>query len=49
MIRRLIALLRKKPRAIQLRPDPEYRERKLAQYTPERRERYFENIRKAGL
>jgi hypothetical protein len=38
---------RRKP--IPLRPDPEYRERKLAQMTPERRARYFDNARKAGL
>ena len=27
-----------------LRPDPEYRERRLAQFTPERRERYWRNV-----
>ena len=42
-----LAFWRAKP--IPLRPDPEYRERKLAQMTPARRERYFDNIRKAGL
>jgi hypothetical protein len=31
------------------RPDPEYRERMLAQFSPERRKRYLENVRKAGL
>jgi hypothetical protein len=31
------------------RPDPDYRDRMLAQFTPERRARYFDNIRKAGL
>ena len=34
---------------IQLRPDPEYRARKLAQMTAARRARYFDNARKAGL
>lgn len=33
---------RRKP--IQLRPDPEFRERRLAQMTPERRERYWRNV-----
>jgi len=32
-----------------LRPDPEYRANRLAQFTRERRERYLENIREAGL
>ncbi len=27
-----------------LRPDPAYRERRLAQFTPERRERYWQNV-----
>jgi transcription elongation GreA/GreB family factor len=36
-------------RAIPLRPDPDYRARRLAQMTPERRQRYFENIKEAGL
>lgn len=27
-----------------LRPDPEYRERRLAQFSPERRARYFANV-----
>lgn len=27
-----------------LRPDPEYRERRLAQFTPERRARYWRNV-----
>ena len=31
------------------RPDSDFRERRLAQFTPERRARYFDNIRKAGL
>ena len=29
---------------IPLRPDPEYRERRLAQFTPERRARYWRNV-----
>jgi hypothetical protein len=32
-----------------LRPDPDYRERRLAQFSPERRARYLGNIKKAGL
>lgn len=27
-----------------MRPDPDYRERRLAQFTPERRERYWSNV-----
>lgn len=27
-----------------MRPDPEYRERRLAQFSPERRERYWRNV-----
>lgn len=27
-----------------LRPDPEYRARRLAQFSPERRERYLRNV-----
>ena len=30
-----------------MRPDPDYRERRLAQFTPERRERYLQNVAKA--
>lgn len=30
-----------------MRPDPEYRERRLAQFTPERRARYLANVAKA--
>lgn len=30
-----------------MRPDPEYRERRLAQFATERRARYFRNV--AGL
>jgi hypothetical protein len=40
---------RKPAKVIPLRPDPEYRERKLAQFTPERRARYLRNVRLAGL
>lgn len=40
---------RSKPKGIVLRPDPEYRERRLAQFSPERRERYWRNVREAGL
>jgi hypothetical protein len=36
-------------RKIPLRPDPDFRERRLAQFSPERRARYFDNVRKAGL
>jgi hypothetical protein len=32
-----------------LRPDPEFLERRLAQFSTERRAKHFENIRKAGL
>ena len=28
-----------------MRPDPAYRERRLSQFTPERRARYLENAR----
>lgn len=31
------------------RPDPDYLVRRLAQFSPERRQRYFANIKKAGL
>ena len=34
---------------IQLRPDPEYRTKRLAQFTPERRERYWANVKAAGI
>lgn len=27
-----------------LKPDPQYRQRRLAQFSPERRQRYFDNI-----
>lgn len=30
--------------AATLRPDPDFRERRLAQFTPERRERYWRNV-----
>ena len=45
-IRRLFARRRL---AATLKPDPAYRERRLAQFTPERRERYFRNVRETGL
>lgn len=32
-----------------LKPDPGYRERRLSQFTPERRKRYERNVRDAGL
>ena len=35
--------------AIPLRPDPDYRRRRLAQFSPERQAKYFEHIAKAGL
>lgn len=28
-----------------LKPNPEYRERRLAQFSPERRERYWRNVK----
>lgn len=34
---------------VPLNPQPEYRTRRLAQFSEERRARYFDNIRKAGL
>ncbi|WPZ05644.1 hypothetical protein [Pelagerythrobacter marinus] len=44
----LIARIRKArtERALRatLRPDPEYRDRRLAQFSPERRQRYLDNI-----
>lgn len=36
-------LIRRRLEAL-MRPDPEYRERRLAQFSPERRERYWRNI-----
>lgn len=36
-------LIRRKLKA-SLRPDPEYREKRLAQFTAERRERYWRNV-----
>jgi hypothetical protein len=35
---------RKACKPIPLRPDPEYRDRRLAQFTPERRARYWRNV-----
>jgi hypothetical protein len=46
MIRRLLTLYRLKRT---MKPDPDYRDRRLRQFSPERRERYFENVRRAGL
>jgi hypothetical protein len=40
-LRRLIAQLRLKR---SLRPDPAYRDRRLAQFGPERRARYWRNV-----
>lgn len=40
-LRRLIA---RKRLERTLRPDPDYRERRLAQFTPERRARYWANV-----
>jgi hypothetical protein len=31
-----------------LRPNPEYRNRRLAQFNPERRERYWKNVNAAS-
>lgn len=36
-------LARRRLKAI-MRPDPDYRERRLAQFTPERRARYWRNV-----
>jgi len=48
VLARLISRIRKArtERALRatLRPDPEYRDRRLAQFSPERRQRYFDNI-----
>lgn len=41
------ALIRRRLRAT-MRPDPEYREHRLAQFTPQRRERYWHNVGQAG-
>tara|TARA_R110000868_G_scaffold410473_1_gene698589 strand:+ start:745 stop:894 length:150 start_codon:yes stop_codon:yes gene_type:complete len=49
MLRLIRAKFARKRLAATLRPDPEYRERRLAQFTTARRERYLDNIRKAGL
>ena len=49
MLRAIRAKLARKRLAATMRPDPDYRERRLAQFTAARRERYLENIRKAGL
>lgn len=46
---KLLKALKPLRRKIPLHPDPDYRERRLAQMTPSRRERYFDNVRKAGL
>lgn len=35
---------RKARKAIPLRPDDDYRTRRLAQFTPERRARYWRNV-----
>lgn len=32
-----------------MRPDPLYRQRRLAQFSPERQERYRRNVRLVGL
>jgi hypothetical protein len=46
MIRRFLINLRLKRT---MKPDPQYRINRLRQFSPERRERYFENVRRAGL
>ena len=43
--RKAMTAVRVKP--IPLRPDPEYRRNRLAQFSPERRARYWRNV--AGL
>lgn len=40
-LRRYLALRRLKR---SMKPDPSYRERRLAQFSPERRERYWRNV-----
>lgn len=46
MIRLFRKLLVRRKLAKTMKPRPEYRERRLAQFSPERRERYFENVRR---
>jgi hypothetical protein len=41
-------LFRKRSRIV-LHPDPDYRARRLAQFTPERRQRYWRNVGSVGL
>lgn len=36
-------LIRRRLKSL-MRPDPDYRERRLSQFTPERRERYWRNV-----
>lgn len=49
MLRLIRAKLARKRLNATLRPDPDFRERRLAQFSTERRQRYFDNIKKAGL
>lgn len=44
MFNRLKAHLARRKLAKLVRPDPDYRERRLAQFTPARRERYWRNV-----
>jgi hypothetical protein len=44
----LSRLLARRRLAKLIRPDPAYRERRLAQLTPERRARYLRNVRAIG-
>jgi hypothetical protein len=44
----LLARIFTRHRAIPLRPDPEFHARRLAQFSPERRERYWHNVQLGG-
>lgn len=44
MLTRLKHYLACRKLAKTVRPDPDYRERRLAQFTPARRERYWRNV-----
>jgi len=44
----LLARLFRRRRPIVLRPDPDYRARRLAQFSQERRERYWRNVQLTG-
>lgn len=40
----LTRFLRRRRLEKTMRPDPEYREHRLAQFSPQRRERYWRNV-----